>query len=225
MPNSFLGFPVRRATLADYAKTTDVLASLYDAQGVNFLGSFDSLDGFGQTPGGDASIAISDGFPAITIPGSGGASFLLQKGFETLPAAIDWTTRKRFKAQINVYATALSLAEYWLTIGSRNTSNHVGFRIKDGDLKASVGGGGINTLSAVLQHHEDTEFFFTARLEVDFTPAAALFYVDGVLAATIATGLPTGADEAKWLMTMFTTEGSGTNFQLFSVYRYQAYSA
>jgi hypothetical protein len=225
MPNSFLGFPVRRALLADYAKSTDVLASLYDATGVNYLPTFDSMDGMVKSPTGDGTIAITDGYPAITLPGNGGAAYLLQRPFENLPADIDWTTRKRFKAQINVYAATLNDAIYWLTIGSRLTSNHVGFCILGGKLYASVGGGGVNTKSLALLDHSGGEYSFTARLEIDFIPGSAKFYVDSILAATIITGLPTGTDEAKQLMTMYANEGSGSNLTLFSLYRYQAYSA
>jgi hypothetical protein len=77
-----------------------------------------------------------------------------------------------------------------------NVRQHIGFKVKEGVLYATVADG---TTESVVEIETFTEGNYVKTLEAKLENGAAKFWVDGVLKATITTNLPTGKDYSDYL--------------------------
>lgn len=203
MPNTFLGFPVRRAMLADYALKTEAMASEYDDAGYYWGSLLESLDGFSasSSPADGVSIDYTGIQLATQLGGTDWAN--LQKAPVVLATALTWDKKAKWKSSITFAHSVESIGIIDVCMGYPDTARHVGFTVRAGKLYASVGNGSAETLSPALADWGSAGYFETHDLKVDYKITSCDFYLDGVLVATISTGLPSGATNANCLMRVY----------------------
>lgn len=226
MGNLFLGFPVPRAKIADMISGSappslhktqhqdggtdemDVtglsgaggISSEYDDPGFFFGTWFESLEGYGleSSPAGGV---ITDKYSISVMTQGGGTDyarlFRRPAQFVTAPS---WAKSAKFKTEVEIYVGTDSLPKVDILWGRVDTGRHFGFVVRSGLLKASVANGSAETLSATIEDWGSVGYDKYKKLEAHYKVSSIDFYVDGVLKATLSTGLPTGTAQANELI-------------------------
>ena len=219
MPNSFLGFPVPRAKIADMIAAAAPPA-LHHAQHEN--GGSDEIDATGLTGAGGGGISLSSFFPisepfssidgysqtiqnggSITLTStslnlrtsstaSGRASLYKDSGASK--AWTSWDKDKVFSVDFSFIYTATVCDYIYIQHGKNGTNKHIGFKIIDSVLYGTVGNGSAET-TVTLETFTTPSTQIVRILTAVFTAGVKCeFYVDGVLLGTITTNLPSGVD-------------------------------
>lgn len=212
MPNSFLGFPVRRAMLADYALKTDTIADLYQGAGLFLLTWFDSLDGYYSASSPAGGVTLSSTGVTLTTAGGGTDWASLYKDPTNFTTQLSWAKQAKFKTEPVITATGSSLPIMDICLGERATGRHVGFKVDGGKLYGSVGNGSAETLTPAIEDWGASGYYKQKTLEVRYDGSKADFYVDGVLMDTLNTGLPTGTTNAGRLMRAYVASNGSANY-------------
>jgi len=143
---------------------------------------------------GSAYITWSEAFVLLNTGTTTGSSVYVRKDARGLSKAYSWAKKRYFG--ILTYFYTYSAQYLHIVSGAApadsavNNYNHIGFKVIDADLYATVGNGTaestlfIETLTAAVYR----------RLECVFDPAIpeCRFYVDGVDKGALTTNLPTG---------------------------------
>ena len=225
MPNSFLGFPVPRARIADMIASA-APPSLHHTQHEN--GGSDEIDATGLTGTGGAGFDIlkyfdvSDTFNALNSSDqsvSGSGSVTLNEGSVTMDTGVTAnsiaSTTKFVPFDSIGYNFGVTIAatfpvtiisstsvtgNFTVITGRTGTLPHCGFKVVAGILYGTVGNNSTETTVALLTIAA-TSYTAKYTLSFVFTPATdCKFYVDGVLKGTISTNLPTSAHEITYYM-------------------------
>lgn len=212
MPNSFLGFPVRRAMLADYAKKTDTIADLYQGAGLFLLTWFDTLDGYYVASSPAGGVTISSTGVTLTTAGGGTDWASLLKDPTNFTTQLSWAKGAKFKTEAVLTATSSSLPILDVCLGERATGRHIGFTVQGGKLYGSVGNGSTELKTAAIEDWGASGFYQQKTLEVIYDGAKADFYVDGILKDSLATGLPTGTTNAGRMMRAYVSSNGSANY-------------
>lgn len=219
MPNTFLGFPVPRARIAEMVASVD----LYAAKGITWLTLFDSLDGIykASSPAGGVSLTSTSIQLATNNAGTSWASAYKDPSeFKSQPS---WAQGVKFKTDATFSSSPASGGRIDLVAGSPGTGRHVGFCVIDGILYGTVGNGTTETKTPALENWGASGYYQTKTLEVIYDGTKAVFYVDGVEKATISTGLPTGTTHARILWRAFVQNLGNLNYMGLVMSHYRVY--
>jgi hypothetical protein len=200
MPNSFLGFPVRRALLADYAKKTETLLSVYSDPGINLLELWMSLDGWGQTKSSGAVISIGSNKLTLKAPKNYGGSAQVDKTPNLFVTTPTWAKKTKWKTDCRLVAETPGAGQIWILSGGPGTERHAGFVVDAGKLYGTVSNGTTEVRTAALANWSGSAYDKTVTLELDYKATSADFYFNDTLSDTLSTGLPTGT---AWADTLF----------------------
>ena len=227
MANLFLGFPVPRAKIADMI-ASDAPPSLHktqhqdggtdemDVTGLVGAGGltlpwddlyfhilFESLTGYNNGLGGTGEIVCDGNGVALNTNLTAGSYAYLEKYLTHPFPTFNWAKTTKIKTRANFYNQTSVTGNYWLTVGGKDTTKHVGFKVVAGVLYGTVANG--TTESTLALETLGTGAYLTDRvLQAILTPGANCeFFVNGVSKGTITTNLPTGTDSAPTIMHLY----------------------
>jgi len=177
------------------------VAGSFDRLDFHWFCLFESLSGFYQGTYELGSISLDPSYVELSTGATQyGYAYMLKMA--DISNVFTWDKKRKFKTR--VYFSANSDQLFYFALG--NTQNipstkFIGFKIDNGDIYAAVSDGSSETT-------EDTGINVSATTAYDFevilTPGVdAKFYIDGVLKATISTGLPSGTVDANVFFTAF----------------------
>jgi len=216
MPNTFLGFPVSRARVADIALTT------LDNQGGG--GGFIAISqvpeypaSYFQTVTGTGSVSQdTEGIWLRTNNTLGGTS-RLRRGMQPVAGLMDWDHQREFSILADLRAETSKNGLYWAVMGDWAGSLHVGFRIQAGKLYAAWRGSSVYN-SQEIQTLGTGAWSTVKHLKAILFPATKIeFYVDGVLVYTATTDLPTGTTAAEMVLDAYVDNQSWNEHKYFWV--------
>lgn len=227
MPNTFLGFPVPRATIADMI-AANAPSKLHKTQ--HQLGGTDALDVTGL-PGAGGGGGITIPFPAYYYQGiiesldgydlnlaSGGAISIDSSGATIktsvvgtgiailerilwIPDAIlDWSNDRQISFTAYFLSLVNNIALLKLTSGDSGANTHIGFKVINGVLYGTVGSGAAETTVSLLALGVFEYGTYYILRAVYTAGVKCEYYVNNVLKGTITTGLPTGPDYSTFIM-------------------------
>lgn len=175
------------------------ISSAYETPGVFISTWFDSKDGWNVYASASASVALSYTELALVVQAVANQQAYITKAPTSLHFAYSWAQALSWTAFVRIVTGASHKGTVYVVSGSYDNYRHVGFKLKDGLLKASVANGSTETLSATLADISSGAQDVHYRLAVEYTATAAKFYIDDVLVATLDAGLPAGTSEASQL--------------------------
>lgn len=155
--------------------------------------NFDSIDGFATSVSGSGAVTLdsSNGYLQLTTGASGSSAADIFKRIAYPIIANSWAVYQKFKT--NIYFSANTNQTIYVTMGYRDTSEHVGFKIVNNTIYASRADGATQTtnttgitINAASSHVLEAIYSYNG--------AEANFFVDGVLTNTVTTNLPTSAN-------------------------------
>lgn len=223
MANLFLGFPVPRAKIADMiagsapptihhtqhekngADEIDCTgltgagggAAGYDDPGYYFSTWFESLNGYYTASSPTGMVTINSNNLYLATDGGGADWASINKEPSEFVTPWNWAKISKFKTEVTFSAFGSSLPKMDILWGNADNNRHFGFVVRDGLLKASVADGSAETLSDTIEDWGETGYYETRLLEAVLESGQAKFYVNGILKATLTTGLPVGTDKAR----------------------------
>lgn len=190
---STINIPDSTTPLFSVDSAGNVVAASLRRKDFEWFTMFESKDGYQDNSTGTGAISVDRSGLTLTTGANsgsvGGATKGPTGGFGTTYA---WTKKRRIKVIVTLPDTLTSYSGAVVT-GSYNTAtdNHFGFYFSSGNVYGTCANG--TTESQPLL---DTMTAGTpVTLEAVFTPSTnILFYVNGVLKATQAVNIPSGAD-------------------------------
>jgi len=212
VPNSFLGFPVPRAWMADYAKKADCIADIYSAAGIYFQTFFPSLDGFYVSSTPANGVSISNTKLSLATAGGGTDFASIYKDPDTWTTLLSWAKKAKFKVDALFIGTTDSLPKMDILWGREDSYRHFGFCVRAGVLYGTVGNGSAEALTAALADWGSSGYYENRTLEAIFNVTDCEFWVDGVKLATLSAGLPTGTTHANWLFRAYVRANASANY-------------
>lgn len=135
-----------------------------------------------------------------------------------------WAKKRHFRITFSTYCDDSATAILRVVTGYPGNYNHFGFQIASGKFSAICGNESSETITDIETYSPgpiDEEIAFHAI----FYPGEKVeFYLAGVLTATITTNLPTGTNEADYVIYIALDNNSTTNnlnlaFNHFQVYQ------
>lgn len=189
--------------LADYAKKTDTLASVYADAGINLLELWLSLDGWSQIKSSGATISIGSNKLTVIAPKMYGGYAQLDKTPNVFVTAPTWAKKTKWKADCRLKADAPGAGKIWILSGGPANERHAGFVVDAGKLYGTISNGTTELRTAALADWSGDSYDHTVTLELDYKGTCADFYLNDTLVATLATGLPTGTAWADTLFLVF----------------------
>ena len=227
MGNSFIGFPVPRAKIADMITGTappaihatqhetggsDVLdgTKIPGAGGVTlpfsdyfYNTSFESLDGIRQSLYAGGTITLDDRYVELATTGTQYSFANLEKRINYPSVPLNWDKNREFRAQVNFRVDTIAGSDIVIGTGVLTAGNSFGFRVENGLLKAfsqAVGNIEVHT----IEDWSGSGFNNTRQLRAHKTGANEIkFYVDDVLVYTATTHIPAGSDDIEKVMYMY----------------------
>lgn len=147
---------------------------------------FESLDGFGVEANGFGATALLTSFNVELISGGiANNNISIRKQPSCVYQIYSWNKDREFKTAV---MTSISNVNVWILMGDLGIARHVGFKIINNVLYATVANG---TTESTLNLGTITPDIYEYRA-VFKSGVKALFYVDGVYKGEITTNLPTG---------------------------------
>ena len=236
MPNSFLGFPVPRAKIADMIAAA-APPSLHHAQHEN--GGSDEIDATGLAGAGDGfqvpfanhvfssdCSSISNLIISTTLTGVVAAddNGIVLETFLTAGTEVEvrselgstvpfqsWDNARQFDCTVKMRASTNKTADMYMITGSRADNTGFGFYVSEGELFAFTGNGASTTYNSVevLAAGSYTKY---RQLRAILTPGVdCKFYVDSVLLETITTTLPTGTSFSNTYADFYVSNNADAN--------------
>jgi len=261
VPNTFLGFPVPKAKIAEmiagaapplehatwhepdgsdplvlpaditpdqvvqwdgtkFKGTTPAVGGIgtcYEAAGLDFATWFESIDGYYKASSPANGYSLSSSLLSLFTQGGAADWASIYKDPSEFPTLPGWDKKAKFKTIVTFMANGDSLPKMDVLWGEPDTARHFGFIVRAGQLKASVGNGSVETLSAALEDWGAAGYYKTKILEADYKVTSVDFYVDGVKVATISTNLPTGTTHARRSPRLYIRANGSTNYHGFNL--------
>lgn len=220
MGNSFIGFPVPRAKIADMiAGAAPPLihhtdhetggddevdcTGLAGAGGITlplddlyFHTFFENIDGYTQSNYGGGGVTLSTENISVACAGGNGDRGQIYKAVAKKYVPLTWAKDREFRVQAGFYAATNSTQKLQIGTGHLWTGYGFGFKIQDGLLKAySKGSGG--TYEETIEDLGASGYDIGRKLRARLTAGTKVeFWVDGVLVKTDTTCYPTGTTYA-----------------------------
>lgn len=248
MPNLFLGFPVARAKIADMISTqAPPLLHASDHED----GGDDEVDATGLEGAGGITLPLDDiyfntilqaknCFPTTIVTGAvvneaanglelisgtaNGSSVTIYKHINPSHALLTWAKERIVTFNVEMDASSWGNNEIWIISGTKDTYQHIGFKVTSSRLRATVANGTETDLD--ITGGENTGWVYGAHsLRFHFEPLVrARFYVDGSLRGTITDNLPTGTSNARrifsfYLKTIADSSQAKLNFSSFQFWQ------
>lgn len=159
---------------------------------------FESGDGYGKVASGAFHF---DGGQVRSVTGttSGNYNEMLKIIYTNYSSAFNWDKKRTCRWSMGFQSGGDSNCDIRLVSGSMQnlTNRHIGFRVLNGTIYASVADG--TTQTAVNVGTMGSNFF--QIMEFRLTPGVGVdFYRNGSYLTTITTNLPTGTTGAEWLV-------------------------
>jgi hypothetical protein len=188
----------------------------YAFDGISYHTFFDSIDGFFSTYSGTGSsvqLSNQNSYPAgsytklvITAGASSGAYAQLAKIPIYSLVSPNFDKKIHFKLPLSINSTQ-KRTDYYITGPVNN--NHIGFKLIDGALYASVSTGSAAEVNTDLSTSLSASTLYV--LEYTYDPGvSADFYVNGLLKATVKSNLPSGVSNFTEPLNIYVTASSGT---------------
>lgn len=246
MGNSFIGFPVPRAKIADmiagaapplihHTDHENGGADEVDCTGLAGAGGislpfddlfwttwFESLDGFDQTLSGTGAISLSRSHVELATGATAGSSARLDKYTDYPVPALSWNKAQQLKTKMWLRSNTSNVCDAWIQRGNIGTNKHIGFKVTGGKLYGTIGNGSVET-TLELETLGASNYTEERELIAKFSPGAECrFYVDSVDKGAIATNLPGGLAYSDYLAYL-KLENPGvaeTKFLLISMFQF-----
>jgi len=204
MPNTFLGFPVVPRLPWDDLYITTVIESVDSWLVVSSPATHVSFD-TGRL------MLKTDG-----NPGDYAQARLYKPDVQPPPS---WNKERLFRTRCELFALNKSDGLFQIGLAGYATGMMLGFKVQGGKLYAVTSGVGGPTVQE-LEDFGANGFDVTRSLECRFSPgAAATFYVDSILKATITATLPAGDEDADVFAYLRVDQGPlGPNNLLYTGY-------
>jgi len=190
MPNTFLGFPVPRARIADMIDTAT--AGLVESADIRIESLIDASDCFTVTNTGLS--VVTEARTGITLT-SGivlNDSSEVRKDFYSNDPLLTWDKNRTVSYDVDFSFSDGNNAEFHIVNGIIGALGHVGFKYDNVQLYG-VWRGALGQQSTVLTDGGFPFSYTSYTLKFVFTAATKIeFYVDGTLRGTATTGIPTG---------------------------------
>lgn len=239
MGNSFIGFPVPRARIADMIAG---LAPPSDHKTQHQDGGSDELDVTGLVGAGGAGglfkgLWLDDWDPEATIwHKTFTGTSALNRSYETLALKTDddgdatatlyrktsqsiptltWEKKRHLLFQCYLDCDSDTLSRLRVCTGNRSSTRYFGFDIYNGDLRGVTCGGGGPT-RMVIKTFSGGFIGEDILLEAILFPGDKVeFWVNGVLEQTATTDLPTGTTNANYIFYLFVdNNGNAINVEM-----------
>lgn len=174
---------------------------------------FESIDGFYKTGAG------------LSLDSDGRGVILTTSGVENnevriykflglwSPVLLSWDKNRRMRAKVKFFNNTNQDAYVIMGRVAPDTSRHVGFKVEDGVLYATMADG--TTEETINCGNVSTATVY--ELEVDFIAGtSAEFFVQGVSKGTLSTNIPTGGTDSSFLMwlSVITREAASKKIQV-----------
>ena len=239
MGNSFIGFPVPRAKIADMitGSAPPIIhhddhesggndevdcTGLAGAGGVSFPYDglvatilFTSIDGFSIETDVSGDVRLEGGDLLLTTGATQDSRARLEKKPNFLVPEWNWGKSCELKTRMQIKCLSNATGNYIATIGYEDIYQHIGFKVSAGKLYGTVGDGSDET-ALELQTLGAGAYDVTRELRARFTAGSKCeFYVDGIKLGTITTNLPSGAANYTYLLIIeVTNPGTATTKQI-----------
>jgi hypothetical protein len=226
MGNSFIGFPVPRAKIADMiAGAAPPLIhhtdhenggdDEVDCTGLAGAGGglgfddylfetfFEAIDGYYIDKPGAEVCEVDKNDLEIDLLSTANSYVTLTKDVDRQNPVMTWDKERRLRFAIWAKSYTDKFGDFDMILAyDADTGNHIGFLIRDGVLKGSVGNGSAQTTVDLYTIGVST-WTYAKRLELHHYPNTRVdFYIDDVLTGTIDTPslLPSGINYADVLL-------------------------
>jgi len=227
MGNSFIGFPVPRAKIADMITGE---AAPKEHHGDHESGGDDEVDCTGLAGAGGGSLPFDDINLVETIQGKNclyqytGASGVISAESDGVKAdtgttinsyaeifkllypcqpALTWPKKRTVTLNVDFSFSDGGNDEFWMVSGERGNNRHIGFKVINQILYGTCYQAAESVVA--LSGGANPGFNYQAySLKFIYDGAASVkFYVDGVLRGEITTNIPTGSSDANRLFNLY----------------------
>lgn len=224
MGNSFIGFPVPRAKIADMIADTappkihhtdheNGGADELDCTGLTGAGGislpfddlfwttwFESLDGFHQVLSGTGAISLTTSYVELATGATAGSSARLDKHTDYPVPVLSWDKSQQLKTKMWLRSNDSNICDCWIQRGNVGVSQHIGFKVTAGKLYGTIGDSSNETVLEI-ETLGVSNYMVERELIAKFIPGVECrFYVDGVDKGAISTNLPSGVYSGDYLM-------------------------
>ena len=161
---------------------------------------FESGDGFGKNISSGGVIYYDGGYiRSITNATNGDYNEFYKMLYTNYTQAFNWDKKRTVKWSIGFQNGGQTNCEHRIVTGGMQnlTDVHMGFKIINGTLYATVANG--TTETAVSLQSMSSNFFFIVEVQNIPSEGKVDFYVNGTYATTITTNIPTGTLSSEWL--------------------------
>lgn len=236
MANSFIGFPVPRAKIADmilssapptihHTQHEKGGADEIDCTGLTGAGGgdsviepeyeyqtyFDSIDIWTQytSNGGTIELEQAGDVCLSTSTTQNGLAELIRK-IMFAPVKLNWGKKLELETTVDIQCNTDKYGTVRFFCGQPDYQRHIGFKIVDGVLYGSVGNNSSET-TTLLETIDTVDYYITPKLKAVLTPGSKCeFFVDDEKLGEITTGLPTGKSMFPDLIYMSVQNGAHT---------------
>ena len=165
---------------------------------LQYIDYFTSLDGYEKTVPAAPPNLFGD-YIELVAESIGGTDLTLRKAVKHAFPDLDWTQKRTFKTKVKFKAETSDAGDFRIVTGSYEQSYCVGFRVEAGKLYAITWNGASGTETEIADW-SGAAFDEAHLLVAIFYPLSRIeFYLDGTLAVSTTTNLPTGSSYAETL--------------------------
>ena len=226
MGNSFIGFPVPRAKIADmitgeaapkdhHADHENGGDDEVDCTGLEGAGGitlpwadlyweflFLSIDGFHCASGGEGTCSIMEDGVCLHTGYTAGSYAILRKIIGHTWTPLNWSKKRRIRFALYIKSDADNVGDFYLCSGDVTYGPLVGFLVRAGTVYGITRSNGYETLVA-LKVLSAGAYGTTLSLDCRFYPGDRCdFFIDGVLEGTTGANLPTGSSYAAEIISL-----------------------
>jgi hypothetical protein len=199
------------------------ISTEYDDPDYFFLTWFTSLDGFYQASSPAGGVTLGEYNVSLATQGGANDYASLMKTPDTFLNLWSWGKQAKFKTEVLFAANGDSLPKFDLVWGDTDSGRHFGFAVRAGKLYGSVGNGTTQTLTDPIADWGSAGYYQTHKLEAIYKVSSVDFYLDGALAATLSTGLPTGTGSARRMIRLYVRANGSTNYHGMNISYWKAW--
>ena len=226
MGNSFIGFPVPRAKIADMitGSAPPIIhhedhesggddevdcTGLAGAGGITLPWSdlywemiFLSIDGFYTSDGGEGTVSVMEDGVCLHSGNAAGSYAALRKVIGHTWTPLTWDKKRQIRFALYICSDTDNIGDFYLCSGDAPTDRLIGFLARAGVLYGITRSNGAETLVEVRTLGL-SDYRGNLALEVKFYPGERCdFYVDGVLEGTSSENLPAGTSDAREIISL-----------------------
>lgn len=234
MGNSFIGFPVPRAKIADMI-ATDAPPTLHnenhesggkdeiDCTGLVGAGGialplddfyFDTFfvnkDRWHCVTNGTGTVTFYDDYSKVSTGATAGALAKIYKEIDYPLVPLTWEKERILKIAARIYSLVDNICDCWIGSGSPTGNEFIGFKVTAGKLYSRCLSSAGETVAEIMDLGASA-YTVTLNLKCHLQPGVRCdFWVDGVQRDAITTNLPTGDGDADEVISI-RIENPGSN--------------